>query len=177
VISKKAQNKSSQGFTKASYHSWKDSESLFEEITGAAPTTRLHNLQHVDFVWGKWCVDVKGFKKSQREGYVLVEFLNVQGRAGWASKDAKSTHIAFQMEDHFLIVGKNALRDHAISLAGTYTQSKVKRSHRPQKNGYAAIVNQYLGREGRQDVYVYISRDELQKISHDILPIPKSLIS
>jgi hypothetical protein len=81
------------------------------------------------------------------------------------------------MEDHFLIVEKNALRDHAISLAGPYTQSKVKRSHRPQKDGYASIANQYLGREGRQDVYVYISRDDLQKISHDILPIPKSFLS
>jgi len=177
VISDKAKNQSSQGFTKSSYKSWKDSESLFEELTGAAPTDRLHNLQHVDFVWGKWCVDVKGFKKSQREGYVLVEFLNVQGRGGWASKQAKSTHIAFQMEDHFIIVAKNDLRDHTMGLAGPFIQDKVKRSHRPQKDGYGPVANQYLGREGRRDVYVYIARDELHKIPYEILPIPKSLLT
>lgn len=67
---------------------------------------------HIDFwMYGKG-VDVKGFKKSHQEGFIVIEFKNVNGYAGSCSADSKAEFIAFQFADCFWIVRKNELLDY-----------------------------------------------------------------
>ena len=53
--------------------------------------------------------DIKGFKKSHQEGFIVVEFKNVQGNAGSCSDGSGCEWIAFQFENCFWIVRKEEL--------------------------------------------------------------------
>lgn len=67
---------------------------------------------HIDFwMYGKG-VDVKGFKKSHQEGFIIIEFRNVNGYSGSCSADSKAEFIAFQFADCFWMVRKNELLDY-----------------------------------------------------------------
>ncbi len=66
-------------------------------------------FSHVDFfIYGKG-IDVKGYKKSHSEGFIVVEFKNVNGYAGSCSNESNAEWIAFQFEECFWIVRKDEL--------------------------------------------------------------------
>lgn len=167
MISNKAKGLSSVEHLANSYNTWKDGEALFQELTKAIPSSTGENIRHIDFFVGDKRIDVKGLKNSQRNGYILVEFLNVQGKAGWCSTHSEATHIAFQMPSEFIVVDKELLRKKVLELCGDYT--KADRTLQAKRHGYENVAYKYLGRKEREDVFVYIEVKHLYELSHDLL--------
>lgn len=58
--------------------------------------------------------DVKAYKKSAKQGNLLIEFKNVSGNKGWLY--GKADFIAFDFNDHFLCVVRSELAQLAESL-------------------------------------------------------------
>ena len=50
-------------------------------------TGKIQDIGHVDFVVNGETVDLKGLKNSTREGKILLEFLNVNGKKGWCNEN------------------------------------------------------------------------------------------
>ncbi len=169
MISNKAKSLSSQAHIHHSLSIGREAERIFKAITDAIPSTQIQNYLHIDFSLGDKTIDVKGYKKSHENGYILVEFLNVQGKAGWCSSESKNTHIAFQMKDHFILVEKCDLRDKCISLCGNFTPQTVLRGNKLHKDGYDKVLYKWLGREKREDVFCYIKLFDLTSLPHDTI--------
>ena len=169
MISNKAKSLSSQAHIHHSLNIGREAERIFKEITDAIPSTQIQNYLHIDFNLGDKAIDVKGYKKSHESGYILVEFLNVQGKAGWCSSESKNTHIAFQMKDCFILVEKRNLREKCISLCGNFTPQTVLRGNRLHRDGYDKVLYKWLGREKREDVFCYIKLFDLTSLPHDTI--------
>ena len=165
MISHKAKGLSSPAHIPNSYHTWKEGEQLFKEITGATDSSRGENINHIDFTLEGKKIDVKGLKRSQQNGYILVEFLNVQGKAGWCSKHSQATHIAFQFPNEFIVVDKELLREKVLELCGQYQDAN--RQLQAKVHGYPNVAYKYLGRKQREDVFVYIEVKHLYELPHD----------
>jgi hypothetical protein len=143
-----------------------ESESLFMFLTDAVESTLEEDKRHIDCTWDGKKVDVKGYKPSHEKGYVVVEVVNNYGYAGWCSLQSEAEIIAFQFQDHFMIVDKLMLRELVILLCPVYHSSKVIRSNfiQPEEGLY-----QWCGREGRQDVYTYLTVEDLEGINPEYL--------
>lgn len=152
---------------KTSTKTWLEGEKLFQELTGAIPSTQNQNFRHIDYILGDKLIDVKGLKKSHRNGFILVEFLNVQGKAGWCSKKSSCTHIAFQMPNEFIIVDKMHLRELCLEKCGTYNEAD--RNLQAKKVGYEKVKYKWIGRKDRKDVFTYILESDLYSLPHQII--------
>lgn len=98
-------------------------ETVFETATKKAGLTcdrasRQEEFQHIDFwITGdtipRLAVDVKSRKKIKRadsqvnDDLIWIEFANVQGKRGWLY--GASDLIAFEREDHFILVNRKLL--------------------------------------------------------------------
>ena len=65
-------------------------------------TGKAQDIGHVDFVVNGETVDLKGLKNSTREGKILLEFLNVNGKTGWCNENGTPLWIAFDFGAFFL---------------------------------------------------------------------------
>ena len=148
----------------------KTGEDLFKRLTRAYKTELELDKQHIDFIWEGKKVDVKGLKKAHRKGFVVVELVNRWGGHGWAHKDSKAEYIAFQFEDCFDVVPKDALRELTIDLCVPFKHDLVIRKNytTPTQGAY-----NYCGRWSAQDIFTYIKREDLKDIVEDRIPIPK----
>lgn len=115
MTTEKAKSLSSEEHIRHSLNTGKKGEELFistlkENQIPFTLSTKSQNIEdHIDvFMYGK-PVDVKGLKKSHKEGYLVIEFKNVQGKAGSCSKASKAEYIAFQLTKEFLILRKEEI--------------------------------------------------------------------
>lgn len=143
-----------------------ESEQLFLFLTDARESTLEEDKRHIDCFWDGKKVDVKGFKPSHQNGYVVVEVINGYGYAGWCSLQSEAEAIAFQFSDHFMVIDKLLLRELVILLCPVYHPSKVNRANfiSPEDGLY-----QWCGREGRKDVFTYLTVEDLEGLQPDYL--------
>lgn len=141
-------------------------EALFAKLTSAEKTSTEEDKAHKDFIWNGKAVDVKGLKPMHLDGYILVEMQNTWGYHGWAAKQSKAEIIAFQMEDHFIIVDKSDLRDLTISLCEPYGVDAVRRENfvKPEDGLY-----KWIGRMYKKDIFTYLKISDLDNINKEIL--------
>jgi hypothetical protein len=139
---------------------------LFLFLTDARESTLEEDKRHIDCFWDGKKVDVKGFKPSHQNGYVVVEVINGYGYAGWCSLQSEAEAIAFQFSDHFMVIDKLLLRELVILLCPVYHPSKVNRANfiSPEDGLY-----QWCGREGRKDVFTYLTVEDLEGLQPDYL--------
>jgi len=142
-----------------------EGESLFRLLTGATKGTHEEDLQHIDCHWKGKPVDVKGPKPMHSQGYVLVEFLNIYGTAGWCSKNSKAEYIAFQFPSEFLVVKKADLRSLAITLCPKYEINIMRRNGIKPEEG----LHQWCGRARSKDVFTYLLAEEAYSIADQII--------
>jgi len=110
--------------------------------------------RHVDFyIFGDVAVDVKGYKNSHEEGFPAIEFKNVNGKAGWCSKESDAQLIAFQVKDYFLIFRREEILQYCSKVV-----KKVYVDH------WEMAYRHLYRRDGRQDVITRLS------FEHDLLP-------
>jgi len=149
----------------------KSAEELFKLLTQAKKTEEDLDRQHIDFHWEGKKVDVKGLKKSQKDGYVLIEFIGGFGGHGWCSKKSKAEYIAFQFPERFYVFSKDDLRERTISLCPEYKgeESVLRKNKVPYEDG----VYKWLGRWNRQDVFTYIKFEDIKDIIYDTIEIPR----
>lgn len=109
--------------------------------------------EHTDiFIWGKG-VDVKGFKKSHEEGFIVIEFKNVQGRSGWCSEQSPIEFVAFQMKDCFLVLRKDEILQ--------YCRNNVKIEYVTEfKDAYKKLYT----RKGRKDLMTKLSIEDIENL-------------
>lgn len=144
------------------YFNGRTCEEAFRRLTGAEDAPKSMDRHHVDCVWHGRGVDVKCFKKSTVEGYLLVEFRNVAGEKGWVYGDADV--IAFMLSDGFLVVGRDDLRRMAegkIREAGLGSQVL-----RRNNVGFSEGLHATVGRRGRKDVFTYVLLEDVRLLPH-----------
>jgi hypothetical protein len=118
MISEKAKLLSSNQHISQSIETGKSGEDMFEKacilncIEYRKSNKDENIFDHIDFWIDGKGVDVKGYKKSHTEGYIIVEFKNVNGYSGSCSDKSKAEYIAFQFSDCFWIVRKNELLEY-----------------------------------------------------------------
>jgi len=113
MISNKAKSLSSAGHINQSFKAGTEGQQRFydscralnKEIKKTSKSDDIVN--HTDFVVDGQTFDVKGLKKTQKEGKILLEIKNVQGKMGWCNHELKPEWIAFDFGAFFLHV-KNA---------------------------------------------------------------------
>jgi len=153
---------------KKKYAAAREVESLFCKWTGAEDAPHEMEKSHVDCIWQGFNVDVKGLKKSHLDGYVLVEFKTVDGRAGWAANGSKADLIAFQFPEGFYVVKREELYKIANDkvLANPTASQKPIRAHNlsPSSGLY-----QLIGRPSRKDIFTYILKDDLLELTHVLI--------
>ena len=115
MISNKAKELSSESHIERSIAVGSEGESKFilacelNNIKCTKSSKQDDIFNHVDYWIYDKGVDIKGFKQSHKEGFVVIEFKNVNGKGGSCSDQSKAEWIAFQFETCFWIVRKNEL--------------------------------------------------------------------
>lgn len=167
MISDKARGMSRPEFIKHSLELGRKGEELFRvildkrKIAYRLPTAGENMKRHVDFWIGPkddLGVDVKGLKSAHKEGYVVVEAKNVQGKGGWCSPTASAKLIAFQFEDGFIVVSKEQLWD--------LIQPNLKQLPHVGKFSPKDVCGKPFTRKGRKDLITVITKEELMSIDH-----------
>ena len=146
----------------ADYREGKHYEQLFCKLTGAEPGTAAEDRQHIDCHWKGFTVDVKGNKQSHKDGYALVEMKNVAGKDGWAVSGADL--IAFMFPNEFVVVKRTELMVMAqkkVIAHNTDVKPVRARGVTPEQGLYKV-----LGRNGRKDVFTYVTKDDLEQLTH-----------
>lgn len=132
--------------------------------------SREMQYSHVDFVLNKddkeWRVDVKGAKKKKRTddlvdySVVWLELRNGHGGFGWLAKENGCSHIAFELENEFILVSRKELKELAEKLCNF--EKMVGQSKNALYCGYK--------RFGRRDLLTLIKTEDLKQINHSIWP-------
>lgn len=127
-------------------------------------TRAQQDIGHVDFVVNGETVDLKGLKNSSREGKILLEFYNVQGKTGWCNENGTPLWVAFDFGAFFLHV-KN------IDL---YNLAKEKCDLRETVTRASECLYKGYRRRGRKDLMsMVLLKDVLQACDHWFLPYMK----
>lgn len=123
--------------------------------------------KHTDFLMEKdgkmWKVDIKARKKLKRsdenycDEWIWLEILNVRGDPGWIYGNG---FIAFEMENHFVIISKKALADLVEKLV-----DQEKMVDKPHKAHYCAYR-----RFMRKDRITLIESKHLYEQEHKVWP-------
>lgn len=165
MISKQAEGMSSKEHIAHSLETGKKGEAQFEAMAEnfgitCVPASQDQQFKHIDFIiGGNIKVDVKGFKRSHENGYVIVEVRNVQGKGGWCSKESHADMIAFDMGMFYHIVPRSWLM--------TFVEDRYNRSGRlPVVKGskmpaYEQILYRLYQRQGRKDLMMVITSNDL----------------
>lgn len=166
MISNKAKNMSSQAHIKRSWSIGEDGQQKYYQSCKAAnidikKTTRQQDMGHVDFIVDGKTVDVKGLKDTHKEGKILLELKNVQGKDGWCS-EAGPYWISLNFGAFFFHV-KNSDLIKLIKKKCDLTQKVSKISD--------ALYKSY-SRKGRLDLMTVVSlTDVIKSCEHWYLPI------
>ena len=109
-------------------------------------------------------IDLKGLKNSTREGKVLLEFLNVNGKEGWCNEKGIPTWIAFDFGAFFL---------HAKN-ADLFNLAKDKCDLRDTVYKVNECLYKGYRRKGRKDLMSMVTlQDVLDGCEHWFLPYSK----
>ena len=150
-------------------------EQLFMELTGATPReSGQSDRDHIDCNLDGFTVDVKGLRRSHKEGYILVEFLNVQGHKGWCNATGTPDTIAFLFPEGFYVVDNHDLYFMSRDLITTHNDSyEVRRESgvKPSKGVYRLIGRTPFRGNPRKDVFTYIKKSDLLTISYDFYSV------
>jgi len=127
-------------------------------------TGKAQDIGHVDFVINGETVDLKGLKNSTREGKILLEFLNVNGKTGWCNENGTPLWIAFDFGAFFL---------HAKNV-DLYNLAKEKCNLRETVNRVDECLYKGYRRKGRKDMMsMVLLKDVLDGCEHWFLPYSK----
>lgn len=146
----------------------KEGEELFRQLTNAIKTDVSEDKQHIDFDWEGKKIDVKGLKPMHKNGFILLEFINVWGYHGWCAKESKAEYIAFQFPEAFYVFRKDDLRNRAIELCEPYSESAVWRENRIKP--YDGL-GRWLGRYSKKDVFTYLRFVDVEDLIYDTIRI------
>ena len=121
MISRKAQGMSSAAHIYKSQQTGQSGERRFYDSCKAAKkhikkTGAATDMKHIDFVVDGKTYDVKGLKDSTKEGNILLELKNVQGKNGWCNKEETPEWIAFDMGGMFLCAKNKDLYEASVAL-------------------------------------------------------------
>lgn len=108
MISNKAKQMSSHAHINRSWRVGENGQQKYYQSCKAAnleifKTGKEQDLGHVDFVVEGKTVDVKGLKDTHKEGKILLELKNVQGKDGWCSENGPE-FVAFDFGAFFFHV-------------------------------------------------------------------------
>lgn len=165
MISQKAKDMSSQSHIQRSWRIGENGQSRYYQSCKAAnldiqKTSKGHDMSHVDFFVEGKTVDVKGLKDTHKEGKILLELKNVQGKDGWCSKSGPEW-IAFDFGAFFFHV-KNSDLIKLIKKKCDLTQSVSK---------IADALYKSYSRKDRQDLMTVVSlTDVIKECEHWYLP-------
>lgn len=142
-------------------------ERLFIRATGAEPRrSKGEDFQHIDCRLNGVTIDVKGWRSCQQRGYVLIEFKNVAGRDGWCSSKS-AQKIAFYFPEGFYVVETLELKRLAerkcLANPMNVGGKVIRQSNLAPETGLYLIA----GREGRKDVFTYITKDDLLSLPYE----------
>jgi hypothetical protein len=131
---------------------------------------REEQFSHVDFILNKggveWKIDIKGAKRKKRTddavdySILWLEFRNGNGGDGWLTKEKGCSHIAFELENEFVIVSRKELLKLAKKLCNL--EKMVAQSKNALYCGYK--------RFGRRDLLSIIKTEDLLTIKHSKWP-------
>ena len=119
MISNKAKKMSSARHINKSISLGQEGQQRFYDSCRAAEkeikkTNQRDDIEnHTDFVVDGISFDVKGLKQTQKEGKVLLEIKNVQGKMGWCNNLKKPEWIAFDFGAFFLCAKNKDLFNYA----------------------------------------------------------------
>ena len=124
-------------------------------------TGKMQDIGHVDFIVDGETVDLKGIKNSMREGRILLEFTNVNGKTGWFNDKGTPVWIAFDVGAFFLHV-KN------IDL---FNLAKDKCNLKDRVTKVSDCLYKGYQRNGRKDwMSMVLLSDVLSQCNHWFLP-------
>jgi len=134
-------------------------EQIFRDLTGAEDAPSSQESRHIDCYWQGFSVDVKGRKRSHKDGIVLVEFKNVSGKDGWAVKGPDL--IAYMFQKEFVVVKREDL--YKMAQKRTIEHATDNGTHVFRANGTSGQQGLYklCGRAGRKDVFTYVTKEDL----------------
>ena len=167
MISDKAKGLSSKEHIEHSEEIWLDGERRFKEACEFMripfrEATKEEQFKHIDFVLSNGInVDVKGFKNTHQYGYILLEFKNVQGKAGWCSEESGADLISFDMDHHLMMVPVPWLIEFSRKQYIRIGKPPIVRSNKMPP--YDTMLYKLYQRNGRQDLMMIITSTDLFK--------------
>ena len=165
MISQKAKNLSSASHIKKSYQTGQSGQRRFYDSCKALghdikQANKRQDIAHIDFFLNGETVDVKGLKDEHKNGRVILELKNVQGKDGWCSEKS-SKWIAFDFGGFFLVAKTIDLIDLVKSKCDL--NNLVPRLKDALYAGYT--------RKDRSDLITIVKiQDVLNNCHHKILP-------
>lgn len=177
-ISNLAANISSQDHINHSVSVDNEAERIFSyKLPTSVKTGKALDINHVDFIWGDYNIDIKGHKKGVDSGYFLIEFINVRGDYGWASSKSFADYIAFQVKNNFIFLKKTDIIDLSLKKCGIFAfehlfdiEDKVLRlPDMLNRFDFKDLEYRLLGRVGREDIFTYVPIEDFLSIKHFII--------
>lgn len=166
MISRNARNLSSKSHVDYSKNLGENGQNKYFTSCMAANikitrSNRQQDISHIDFFIDGESVDVKGLKRSHRQGLILLELKNVMGYDGWCSKSGPKW-IAFDFGAFFVHVKTSDL----LSIVSSKCDL-TKRVDRAEDCLYKAYT-----RKQRQDLVTMIKLEDIMKnCEYWLLPI------
>lgn len=167
MISRKARGMSSASHIQKSLASGQSGERRFYDSCKMAgikikKTDAKSDIGHIDFmVNDNNSYDVKGLKDSHKNGNILLELKNVQGKIGWCNNQNTPQWIAFDFGGFFLCCNNSDLYKATLDLCDL--DDRVSKAKDCLYKGY--------NRNGRQDLMTMITlQDALNQCQHWFLP-------
>lgn len=164
MISEVAKKISSTGHIKKSLSTGIKGEELFKnamiknKIPFKLSSSDQNIREHIDIFMDGKGVDVKGLKKSHREGFLVIEFKNVQGKAGSCSDDSKAELIAFQMINYFIVLRKEEILD--------YCRANVSNEY---VDSFSKAYKKLYTRNGRKDLMTKLHIEDVEKFNYILM--------
>lgn len=166
-ISNKAKSLSGQKHINHSINTGSDGERRFYDSCKSSgfdikkTNAKKDIFNHTDFIVDGKSFDVKGLKKSQKEGNILLELKNVQGKSGWCNNTGDPQWVAFDFSVFFLCVNNENLYDLSLDICDL--KDAVKKIDEALYKGYT--------RRNRKDLMTIVKlSDVLCNCEHWFLP-------
>lgn len=155
------------------------------DIDSCRSTAKVDMFDHIDLFLGNGTsVDVKRQKKiniydtTYSTTHTWIELKNVRGNPGWLY--GKATHIAFALNDHYIVVDRlsmvewmeNILHKYKLVTDGKYNISVRKKSYLPYK-----IYTRNRPDNNTHDRNILVEISELKRLNHVILKRDASKLS
>ena len=159
-----------KGIQKRQYEEAQKSEKLFCKITGAIKGTKQDDYNHIDARIGDVTYDIKGIKNCHSKGYILIEFRNVQGKAGWCGSHG-ADKIAFQFDGEFVVVDNKTLYKYVQKKMIPKINNKkgvLRGNSLHKKYGFSTLSYTLMGRNNRKDIFIYIPKEDLMEIKEEV---------